>query len=492
MMKAMDQVVMSPGEVPAYIRKDALVKWLRVSPTEANPTMTQPPILRRRSNGIEILYDCDTPHLIIPPIITNDINNKVDYCHVYICGTGCNPTTDNTATWLLSVTGDVGIASIALSYCWGAYSDQERNDILFEKCNGDNDSIQKLLEAYHSDVLYGGNESGLVDVTDCNSIIGRLSSLIKYLSETRPVEENWKQFLSDIDISTVTNSTNKTKNLILEQIVFSGHSQGSGHVCALAQQCKLARAVLLSGPQEFIPYVLPSSLLVDTILLYNKEQDKNEASDNVSTSIDEVSISSWLDQPFATVDVMGFMHAHEEITEDLMRSNWSRIAPLHKDNDIYLNVDKLLQSITNSSINKVNIISESSCNNPELPLCIHRRNVNYRMVYSLITPSAVWDKCGGRPNHVSIVTDRNTPTLIITEEYLRQILIANIKRTRHLYNLCDSLVPRLLKSIDVSVSSEVIIPLYYINNVWSYFLLMDEFIIGNDAIKNEGVRVSKL
>ena len=87
-------------------------RWLRIRPSVTNPTMhPHPPILIRGT----IAFDTDSPHLVIPPDTLNT-GHCGEVCHVYLNGTGCNPTESNVASWFTSVTGDRGIATIALRY----------------------------------------------------------------------------------------------------------------------------------------------------------------------------------------------------------------------------------------------------------------------------------------------------------------------------------------------------------------------------------------
>lgn len=64
-------------------------RWLQISPTTCNPNMITPPLLSRANS----LFDTNNPHLIIPS------SSRTSICHVYINGTGCNPTQDGRNTW---------------------------------------------------------------------------------------------------------------------------------------------------------------------------------------------------------------------------------------------------------------------------------------------------------------------------------------------------------------------------------------------------------
>ena len=102
----------SKALIPRFI-EESPEHWLRIRPSVANPAMQYPPILLRGT----IAFDTDSPHLVIPPDTLNT-ENCGQVCHVYLCGTGCNPTESNVASWFASVSGDRGIATIALRYAF--------------------------------------------------------------------------------------------------------------------------------------------------------------------------------------------------------------------------------------------------------------------------------------------------------------------------------------------------------------------------------------
>ena len=402
--------------------------------------MTAPPVLSR--DGVK--YDTDSPHLVACSDIANSAP-EAQFCHVYLCGTGCNPTKNTPATWWLSTSADSGMAVIGLSYQWGPYSDLERNNILHDRCYGYNDAIQDNLSKYHSNVLFGGNDSGLVNVTKCNSVIGRLTSLLIYLQSNRSAGEGWGKFLipkKSIPSSNACSSSNEYE-INYERMIFSGHSQGSGHVCYLAKQISLARAVLLSGPQEFLDLDLESS---ESIFKHeNKYKNENEneneekdASDVQNALHNAVSFtSSWLDGFFATKDIKAFMHYREEQTADLIRQNWSRIAPIsqyYRRN--YTNIERSTDECSNCMVRIFQIFDWCPGDNPYRPVdttVSHTPTLWYnkidgefadfkcskledgfgncfRTFFSRLPPST---QGGGRPNHNSMVSDRSTPVVKI-------------------------------------------------------------------------------
>ena len=238
-------------------------------------------------------------------------------------------------------------------------------------CQGDNERVQEALHCFHRDIIVGGSSSGIVNVTQCNSIEGRLVALLRYLSQTRPPEEQWTAFLHDND------------QIVTDKFVFSGHSQGSGHVCAIAKMWSLRKAVLLSGPQEHL-VMAPATTTTTTTPHVNNDND-NSTTIVVEAECDDGE-SSWLDGPYATEYITALMHVNEEQTADLIRDNWKRIAPLQNNGNgriVSINADTLPSLFASGD----------------------------RMFSSTIAPVS-GDSCGGRPNHMSMVSDRNTPVTV--------------------------------------------------------------------------------
>lgn len=306
--------------------------WVRVLPSEANKMLKVPPPVNRGS----VLIDRNSAHLVGP--VPKAIQHASGICHIYLCGTGCTPTENGTSSWFLSSSWEQQIPTIALSYCWGNISDSERNATCASKGG------QERIENYHRDVLFGGNTSGLIDVTVCNSVCERLKSLLLHLTRTRDPSEGWSHFLNL--------STDEAGDIInWDKFIFSGHSQGSGHVCYLAKYKRLAAAVFISGPQELV--VLDSSE------------------------------PTWMqkeDGAFATKEMFAFAHENEELTSALIRQNWQVISPLRYNSSTGSSTFRAPISPGNSRTFSTNIIPDPACGS-----------------------------FGGRPNHNSTVGDANTP-----------------------------------------------------------------------------------
>ena len=453
-------------------------RWLRILPSATDPTRTSPlTVLRPGSGGLLSLFDADSPHLVAP---FNRIGSALEpqTCHVHICGTGSNPTENNSATWFLSTTADRGCAAIGLSYEWGPLADLERNNVYSQRSNGNNNDIQDLLSKYHSDILFGGSESGLVEVPRCNSILGRLTSLLRYLLKTRQEEEGWKYFLQPgegCSISTLSDDG----EINFKKFIFSGHSQGSGHVCYLAKKVCMARAILLSGPQEYLDLMPKQS-----------SGDINIGDSDILPTAE----SSWLDGPYATQDIRAFMHYDEEHTADLIRSNWSRIEPIsvhYKKN--YVDIESKQHptespsSIDNRSnasdfSSEIALTDDSGISDQESPEINDNGEVfdyncstfvdhlgrSYRTFYTRIVPSLL-DLSAGRPNHMSTVCDRATPMKKISSASLPSNLLSILDHNS-------------------AISDVIYFPIYYLS-IWQHLL---EDVIPDEKLDNNDRTVSKL
>ena len=316
--------------------------WIRVRPSEACPGLETPKLQRPQG----VVVDTDSPHLICWSAELTDVE-PASLCSVFLCGTGGTPVENNPCTEFLSSSRQQGLSTIGLCYQWGNLVDAERN----AACATHGGQLR--VEAYHRDVLFGGSDSGLVDVTEGNSVVERLVSLLEHLSRTRPAPEaqGWAGFLQ---------GPQGARTLRWELFIFSGHSQGSGHAAYLAKLKPLAGALFISGPQELMP----------------------------TTSDAE---QSWLSMgAFATQNVLAFAHVDEENTSALIRSCWRAIPPLQ-----FSPPERDSASFDRHN-NAAGVSLESK------PL--------HRTFSSDLAPAeALPVIAAGRPNHMSTVSDSITP-----------------------------------------------------------------------------------
>lgn len=126
-----------------------------------------------------------------------------------------------------------------------------------------------------SEIIYGNGTTNLLTVTPANSIVGRLSALLTYLSATYP-SDNWSQFLS-------------AGAPAWAKIVVGGHSQGAGHAAYLAKGQSLAGVCAFDSPDDGslasgVPTWLsmPNATSVNAMYGFTNQDDQTAAFANVT------------------------------------------------------------------------------------------------------------------------------------------------------------------------------------------------------------------
>jgi len=140
---------------------------------------------------------------------------------VYLPGSGGVPA---NALLLQQEAARIGYHSIGLSYVSDYY--------LAGLCSG-NPDVDSCFESTHYEIVYGIDQSPLVDVSVPNSIVSRLTKLLQYLAARYP-DEGWSQFLVN-------------GNPRWSQIALGGISQGSGNSAMIAKYNVVPRVVQFSG-----------------------------------------------------------------------------------------------------------------------------------------------------------------------------------------------------------------------------------------------------
>lgn len=102
-------------------------------------------------------------------------------------------------------------------------------------------SDQFVFDNYRDEICFGNSVSDEVDVNNFDSINTRTIKLLEYLHLEYP-DQNWNQYLTSSNI------------LHWENIIVSGHSQGSGHACYLGKKNMVDRVVMFSGPNDYSSY----------------------------------------------------------------------------------------------------------------------------------------------------------------------------------------------------------------------------------------------
>jgi hypothetical protein len=182
-------------------------------------------------------YSGDSAHFVVHPE-----GGEHDKIIVYIPGTTDRPSLSSCL--IKSMSESLTFPVLALSYQYLSSGDSFRNG----KCALYPTEQINCLKQQHVDAIDGGDygathfrEDGRPfwdEVLPVNSLTRRLGDLLIHLHSKYP-DGHWSNFLQQ-DMSTPA----------WEKIVFSGHSQGSGHVAYLAQTKNINGAVMISGPQD--------------------------------------------------------------------------------------------------------------------------------------------------------------------------------------------------------------------------------------------------
>jgi len=100
-------------------------------------------------------------------------------------------------------------------------------------------------ENFHREVAEGINFSPEITIDTFESIFFRLMRALDYLQLNYPLE-NWSSFLDE------------QGRLDHSRMIWSGHSDGAGHVAAISKYYSVHRVVCFSGPKDFsLHYYLP-------------------------------------------------------------------------------------------------------------------------------------------------------------------------------------------------------------------------------------------
>jgi hypothetical protein len=180
---------------------------------------------------VTLPYDSNLPHLSKAP----DVIAALPKLTVFLPGTTNHP--DQFASLLESLSlSDQHV--IGLMYQSSPYSDEVVSELCWQEQDG-----AKCLADFHSDILFGGDASGFWEVSTENSIISRLRSLLGYLAEHYP-DEGWQSFLLS------GGRDPEHDEIDWKKVTLVGFSQGASHVGFAVKELPLARAVMISGPQD--------------------------------------------------------------------------------------------------------------------------------------------------------------------------------------------------------------------------------------------------
>ncbi len=144
---------------------------------------------------------------------------------VFIPGT--NGDGSRGPTLFLKAASDLGFHVLSLSY---------PSSIAATVCHAQAD--EKCFENFRQEIITGQNKSSLIEVDRASSIENRLQKLLVYLKKNNS-SEGWGRYLSAKD------------EIIWDDLILSGMSQGGGHAPLMAMTHKVARVVMLSAPKDY-------------------------------------------------------------------------------------------------------------------------------------------------------------------------------------------------------------------------------------------------
>lgn len=185
---------------------------------QAPPSVVRQVVPSSTDSGIDT---ADDPHVAVNPVPTVTARGKL---LVMLPGTGGVPTMQQL---LLRTAAARGYHAIGLTY--------PNPTAVGVLCADDTDA--ECFWDVRREVITGINTSARIAITPANAIVNRLAKLLQSLHAQHPTE-GWGQYLvsGNVDWSRVT---------------LAGHSQGGGHVGALAKLVSLDRAVYFSSPADW-------------------------------------------------------------------------------------------------------------------------------------------------------------------------------------------------------------------------------------------------
>ncbi len=118
----------------------------------------------------------------------------------------------------------LGYHVIVLSY-------ENLTDVNYSACGGTTD--ETCHGRARREIWTGDDTHERLNITPANSILNRLRKLLEYLEGNYP-EDNWQQYLED-------------SNIVWENIVVAGHSQGGGHAGFAAKLFEVDRSIMIAA-----------------------------------------------------------------------------------------------------------------------------------------------------------------------------------------------------------------------------------------------------
>lgn len=187
---------------------------------DASPASGQITLTVKPSQTDAAIQRFDEPHYVAFNGKASDKANLV----VFMPGTQGMPS---NLVPLLRAVADMGYQVIGLQYNNSPAVVQICKPNPDPECSGD----------FRQERIFGDDASPVIDNTAAESIVHRLTALLRHLDQRHP-NQHWRQYLEG-------NAPNWSR------IVVSGLSQGAGMAAYIAKKKPVARVVLFSSPWDF-------------------------------------------------------------------------------------------------------------------------------------------------------------------------------------------------------------------------------------------------
>lgn len=155
--------------------------------------------------------------------ITSNINSHQKKLVLFIGGSFSTP---NNYNYICDFVANLGFDVISLSY----FNEVAAGSLAIK-------SDEFVFDKYRQEICFGTPVSNEVEVDSLHAIETKTSKLLNYLKHKYP-GQNWGNYIKD-------------NKIIWENIIVSGHSQGSGHACYLAKMFAVHKVVMFAGPNDF-------------------------------------------------------------------------------------------------------------------------------------------------------------------------------------------------------------------------------------------------
>ncbi len=215
------------GSDPSLGAEDASATCAVVWDSRVCSGVVDPVALAPGIDGVPVgeLGETDGLHFHCRPENAESHNGKLA---IHFVGTGADPLTKHDFSLRAC---SLGFAALAPMY--------ENSQGVRDLCQNDS----TCYEAVRKEIIYGIDESPLVEVSSASSLLNRTETLLTHLAATDSSFPAWARLASEFSQGA------------WDALTLSGHSQGSGHALLLARDHAVERVVMLAG--------VPDSLSVD-------------------------------------------------------------------------------------------------------------------------------------------------------------------------------------------------------------------------------------